>query len=131
MTAAIIVIVVLRVMLVAAAVVIVAENGVCLRVRPMGMINRHALGLVQSLWTIPTTIVTCGTRSATIMDLKDNPHPNCCISHPGEIGNPWSNRTAEQLPGVVYLFIRAKTLTHLACLNVNDSAYTACRMTRR
>ena len=63
--------------------------------------------------------------SATIMDLKDDPHPDCCI------GNPLSDRAAERLLGVVYLFIQVKTLTRLPCLIVNDSACTACRTTSR
>ena len=69
MAATIIVIVLLGVVLVATVAIVVAENGVRLRVRPTGMVmmmvaHRHALGLVQSLWTILTTIVTCGTRRA-------------------------------------------------------------------
>ena len=53
----------------AAAATVVAENDMHLRVRPIGMIkmtaaHRHALGLVQSLWTIPATTMTCGTWRA-------------------------------------------------------------------
>ena len=39
---------------------------------------------------------------ATIMDLKDDPHLDCCIPRPGELGNPLGGRTAERLSGVVY-----------------------------
>ena len=69
MAATIIVIVLLGVMLVATAAVVVTDNGVRLRGHPTGMgrmmvAHRLHWGLVQSLWTIPTTIVTCRTRRA-------------------------------------------------------------------
>ena len=32
---------------------------------------------------------------ATIMDLNDGPHLDCCISHPGELGEPLGDRAAD------------------------------------
>ena len=37
----------------------------------------------------------------TIMDLNDDPHLDCYISRPGELGEPLGDRAAERLSGVV------------------------------
>lgn len=42
------------------------------------------------------------TSSATIMDLREDPHLQCCISHPGALGNPLGDRAVERLSGIVY-----------------------------
>ena len=39
---------------------------------------------------------------ATIMDLNDDPHLDCCISRPGELGKPLGDCAADRLSGAVY-----------------------------
>lgn len=59
----------------------------------------RALELALSPWIILTTR-TYRTLSSTIMDLRDDPHLDCCISRPGELGNPLGDSAAERLSSV-------------------------------
>jgi len=65
-----------------------------------------------------------GSR-ATIMDLRNGPHLDCCISHPGELGNPLGD-CVQKICQV--WCTQVKTLTHQVCPTVINSTYIACRM---
>ena len=61
----------------------------------------------------------------TIMDLSDDPHLDCCISRPGELGKPLGDCAAERLSGVIYPGEDSDSPGISDCRN---SVSTVCRM---